>query len=188
MLVATSKHHHRMLMNTTAALWLKPNARLWSGLLLASLLFGSMALLPYLHRYYGSLPWLDYPILLPASQVNTPQPQQHTLAGLLADSGPLSGIQPPSQLLFYQLAAEFDQHFCIGDEVLLSLDQHQARGLLLMKIAAGSSQPHIQLGIRLFPPFAAAFSQPASTNLRLKRLTYSSADWLRQHCLQPAIF
>lgn len=179
-----------MLMNTTATLWLKPNARLWSGLSLASLLFGSIALLPYLHRYYGSLPWLDYPILLPApqSKLNTPQSQQHTLAGLLADSVPLSGIQPQSQLLFYQLAAEFDQHFCIGDEVLLSLDQHQARGLLLMKIAAGSSQLHIQLGIRLFPPFAPAFNQPASTNLRLKRLTYSSADWLRQHCLQPAMF
>ncbi len=177
-------------MNTTATLWLKPNARLWSGLLLAGLLFGSMALLPYLHRYYGSLPWLDYPIRLPVpqSKLDAPQSQQHTLAGLLADAVPLSGLQPQSQLLFYQLAAEFEPHFCIGDEVLLSLDQHQARGLLLMKIAAGSRQPHIQLGIRLFPPFAPAFSQPASGNIRLKRLTYSSADWLRLHCLQPARF
>lgn len=177
-------------MNTTAALWLKPNARLWSGLLLASLLFGSMALLPYLHRYYGSLPWLSYPIGLPSQHPNLQLPtaqasNQQTLASLLADAVPLSAVQPQSQMLFYQLAAEYDRHFCIGDEVLLSLDQHQARGLLLMKIAAGGNQPQIQLGIRLLPPFAPAFSQPGTANLRLKRLTYSAADWLRLHCLQP---
>ncbi len=177
-------------MNTTATLWLKPNARLWSGLLLAGLLSASMALLPYLHRYYGSLPWLSYPLSLPAQPTNLQLPatqpsHQQTLASLLADAVPLSLVQPQSQLLFYQLAAEYDRHFCIGDEVLISQDQKQARGLLLMKIAAGGNQPHIQLGIRLLPPFAPAFSQPGTAKLRLKRLTYRVADWLRQHCWQP---
>ncbi len=177
-------------MNTTATLWLKPNARLWSGFLLAGLLLGSMALLPYLHRYYGSLPWLSYPIDLPAQPPSLQRPptqasHQQTLAGLLADAMPLSAIQPQSQMLFYQLAAEDDRYFCTGDEVVLSLDQHQARGLLLIKIAAGGNQPNVQLGIRLLSPFAPAFSQPGTANLRLKRLTYSAADWLRRHCLQP---
>lgn len=175
-------------MNTTAILWLKSNTRLWSGFTLATLLLGAIAFLPYLHRYYGSLPWLSYPIYLPDQQPQPFQPTaalpQQTLASLLADAVPLSLVQPQSQLLLYQLAAEYDRHFCIGDEVLVSLAQNQARGLLLMKIAAGGNQPHIQLGIRLLPPFAPAFSQPGRAHLRLRRLTYHTTDWLRRHCWQ----
>lgn len=64
--------------------------RYFSGLILIALLGGSVAALPYLSFYYGTLPWHKYPIEL---QNNTEHWQsttesQHTLATLLVNSAP----------------------------------------------------------------------------------------------------
>ena len=188
-----------MMTNHFVTMISKRSARVFSSLMLTTLLLGTVAMLPNLSFYYGTLPWHKYPIYLQTE----PQPllsQQgsqriNTLANLLAEATPLQGspyaaAKPTQDVVYYRIDASHSQHFCIGDEVLLLLDQQQARGLLLLKIAPGQQQPDAQFGIRLLPPFAAEFSQPHSQKIQLQRLTYHAGDWWRldcQHNLQVAM-
>lgn len=169
----------------------KRKARVLSGLLLTLLLIGTFAMLPHLSFYYGTLPWHKYPIYLPTEPQALISPQgaqpAHTLAKLLAEATPIQDspyaeAKPSQDVVYYRIDAAHSQHFCIGDEVLLLLDQQQARGLLLLKIAPGLQQQDAQFGIRLLPPVAAEFSQPQSQNIQLQRLTYQAGDWWRLDC------
>lgn len=180
-----------MMTNSLVTMISKRSARVLSGLMLATVLIGTFAMLPHLSFYYGTLPWHKYPIYIqtePQSLLSQQGSQRiNTLANLLAEATPLQGspysaAKPAQDVVYYRIDASHSQHFCIGDEVLLLLDQQQARGLLLLKIAPGQHQPDAQFGIRLLPPVAAEFSQPQSQNIQLQRLTYHAGDWWRLDC------
>jgi hypothetical protein len=180
-----------MMTNSFVTLLSKRSTRILSSLLLATVLIGTFAMLPHLSFYYGTLPWHKYPIRLQDTpqHVGLPQGAQspHTLANLLAETTPIQAspyaeVKPLQDVVYYRIDAIHSKHFCIGDEVLLLLDQQQARGLLLLKIAPGQQQQEAQFGIRLFPPVAAEFSQPQSQNIQLQRLSYQAGDWWRLNC------